>query len=84
MLDNRYPLYLMETLVEDVFEKNNAVEVNQYQYQYSPGQYHVKHVYEYSADGYPKKCGLLIRMMRQMLGNACIFIVISLHAGCFF
>ena len=49
--DNTYPIYSIETFIEDIFEKNNAVEINQFQ---GTSHYHTKHVYEYRANGYPK------------------------------
>lgn len=44
-----YPFYFLETFTEEVYEKNNAVEINQL-----VNNFNFKCLYEYKANGYPK------------------------------
>ncbi|CAN5648623.1 hypothetical protein BH11BAC3_BH11BAC3_47440 [soil metagenome] len=50
-LDNRFPYYSMETFVEEIFGKNNALEIDQVMGTY---KYHYKNFYEYKSNGLPK------------------------------
>ncbi|MEO6358658.1 MAG: hypothetical protein ABIU77_16710 [Ferruginibacter sp.] len=50
-IENRYPIYEMETFIEEVFATNNALDVNQF---YGTYHFHYKNVYDYKPNGYPK------------------------------
>ena len=49
-LDNHFPFYYIETFIEEIFEKNNALEINEV---LTFDTSHFKNVYEYKLNGYP-------------------------------
>lgn len=51
-VDNRFPHYFMETFIHDIFTKNNAIEIDQFEYYMY--YHHFKNIYEYKTNGYPK------------------------------
>lgn len=52
-MGRNYPYYFMETYIDEIFTKNNAIEINQTVDNYNWGSFHYKNVYQYKANGYP-------------------------------
>jgi hypothetical protein len=74
-LNNYYPFYNMETFIEDVFENNNALEINQIhadQFQ-APYKFKYKNVYKYKPNGYPKTVWFYDQIVPANFGKGMYF-----------
>ncbi|MCW3091750.1 MAG: hypothetical protein JWP81_2819 [Ferruginibacter sp.] len=69
-LDNSYPIYSIETTIEEVFEKNNVTEINEFDGTYN---YHYKFIYDYKPNGYPKAVRFYDQNSSTNFGKALFF-----------